>query len=210
MTSLLDASFAPHFARTLLEIGAVQINTKNPYTWASGKKFPIYCDNRRLLSHPFFRAEVKRALIESIKRHFATPQAIAAVATAGLPYGVLVADELGLPFMYVRSKAKAHGLGKQIEGHLLPAQKILLFDDLVSTGRSALDAAAVLEAEEQQLIGTVALFSYGLPSADKAFRKAGLLLYVLCGYEELLKVALEKKYISFQTKTHLDQLFLNE
>ena len=207
MISLLSSSFAPRFAHILLDIKAIQINTKKPYTWASGKQFPIYCDNRRLLSEVVLREEVKEALITSLPRHFAQLAAIAAVATAAIPYGMMLADAMRLPFGYVRPKSKAHGLGQQIEGRLSTRDPLILFEDLVSTGGSCLSAAATLQAHNYSLLGIVALFSYNLSTQRRALCEANLPLYVLCRYEDLLEVAQTRGLISDEEHHRFSTLF---
>ena len=189
MTALFKASFARRFAEILLDVKAVQINTKKPYTWSSGKKFPIYCDNRRLLSEVSAREEVKKMLIQGVSANFSKLRAIAAVATAGIPYGAMMADALRLPFGYLRPEPKAHGLGKRIEGNLSTSDPVLLFEDLVSTGGSLCSAAAALQEAGYRVIGAVALFSYNLGSQVDVTAEVGCPLYLLTRFEELVPVA---------------------
>lgn len=204
---LLNTDFTPRFARILLDTEAVQINTEKPYTWTSGKTFPIYCDNRRLLAYPDLRKEIKRALIKGLQKHFPTLKAVAAVATAGIPYGMLIADELGLPFGYVRPEAKKHGLRKQIEGDIKPHQPLVLVEDHVSTGSSSLTAAAALQQAQHNLLGIVALFSYGLPRQTQALAAANMRLYVLCRYKDLLEVAKQTQHLSSEEFLSLSKIF---
>src|SRR5690554_1524874 len=147
-------------AEKLLQIKALQFNLDNPYTWASGWKSPIYCDNRKVLSYPFIRDYVKSELANMILEHFGDAEVIAGVATAGIPHGALVADLIKLPFIYVRDKAKGHGLGNQIEGVLEPGQKVVVIEDLVSTGKSSLNAVEALREAGAEVIGMCSLFTY--------------------------------------------------
>ena len=211
-TSARLSSSARAFATILLESGSVQLNTKRLYTWTSGRQFPIYCDNRRLLSYVGHRADIKRMLVDSVSEHFAAPiDAIAAVATAGLPYGTLVADALELPFAYVRSASKTHGLKRQIEGDLEPKRRLVLIEDHISTGGSALRAAQALQAAGHTVVGVLGLFSYGLPSQKVNFEKANVPLHVLSSYQELLKVAQEEgKYFDPSELDYLVHVFDGE
>ena len=179
-----------HFAQKLLQISAVQINAQNPFTWASGWKSPVYCDNRILLAHPHVRDFVKSELANMILEHFPDADCIAGVATAGIPHGVLAADLLKLPFVYVRAKPKEHGKGNQIEGGLEKGWKVVVVEDLVSTGGSSLQAVEALRAAGADVVGLCALFTYGFPVATKAFEEAGVPLYTISNYNALLEIAL--------------------
>ncbi|MEP6711769.1 MAG: orotate phosphoribosyltransferase [Ferruginibacter sp.] len=183
-------------AEKLLKINAVQLNTETPYTWASGWKSPIYCDNRRVLSYPYERDFIKSELCSIIFEKFPEADCIAGVATAGIAWGALAADQLKLPYMYVRPAPKAHGMGNQIEGAYEKGQKILVIEDLVSTGKSSLQVCDVLKKAGLQIAGMVSIFNYGFPEAVNAFKSAGIPLFSLCNYEVLINLAIEKRLIS--------------
>ncbi|TRX49832.1 orotate phosphoribosyltransferase [Fulvivirga sp. M361] len=182
-------------ASLLLDIEAIKLNIRNPFTWSSGWLSPIYCDNRLSLSYPEARSSIKNALAEAIKEHYPSAEAIAGVATAGIPQGALVADLLGLPFIYVRSKPKGHGMGNMIEGKVTPGQKVVIIEDLVSTGGSSLKAADALKSVNFEVLGMAAIFTYGFHLADENFREAGIPLVCLSNYQYLLEEALKRKYI---------------
>ena len=184
---------AKEVASDLLEIGAIKLNPNKPFTWASGWKSPIYCDNRRSLSFPAVRSKIKKALSLVISNSFSGIDAIAGVATAGIPQGVLVADELGLPFLYVRSKSKRYGLQNMIEGKLEKGQKIVLIEDLVSTGRSSLAAADALRKAEANIVGMTAIFTYGFPLAEENFESKNVELIVLSNYDHVLDHAQDER-----------------
>ncbi|MCB9235325.1 MAG: orotate phosphoribosyltransferase [Bacteroidia bacterium] len=186
---------AANIAAELLKIQAVKLNPENPYTWASGWRSPIYCDNRQALSFPELRSEIKSQLAQLIRERFPSVEGIAGVATAGIPHGALVADELGLPFIYIRSKPKGHGLTNQVEGRITPGAAYVLVEDLISTGGSVLAAAEGLENAGGDVIGVVSVFSYGFPQADQAFEKAGIRYASLTNLEDLLQKAVEINYI---------------
>ena len=179
----------------LLDIGAIKLNVKKPYTWSSGWLSPIYCDNRLSLSYPDTRDYIKEKLAALAREKFPDAKAIAGVATAGIPQGTLVADVLHLPFIYVRSKSKGHGLGNMIEGKITKKQKVIVVEDLVSTGNSSLKAAEALKNSRFNVLGILAIFSYGFDIADYNFAAAGLPLYTLSSYADMLKVAREKGII---------------
>lgn len=189
-----------HFAEKLLQIKALQINLQNPYTWASGWRSPVYCDNRKTLSYPHVRDFVKSEMANMVFEHFPDAEVIAGVATAGIPHGALVADLLKLPFIYVRSKPKEHGMGNQIEGVLEAGQKVVVIEDLVSTGKSSLQVVDVLKELGAEVIGMCALFTYGFPAAAEAFEKVNLPLYTISNYEALMEVAEEKGLIKGEEK----------
>ena len=161
-----------HFAEKLLQIKALQVNLQQPYTWASGWRSPVYCDNRKVLSYPHVRDFVKSELANMVLEHFSDAEVIAGVATAGIAHGVMAADLLKLPFIYVRSKPKEHGMGNQIEGHMEPGKKVVVIEDLVSTGKSSLQVVDALREAGAEVIGMCALFTYGFPVAEAAFEKA--------------------------------------
>ena len=185
-----------HFAEKLLQIKALQVNLQNPYTWASGWRSPVYYDNRKTLSYPHVRDFVKSELANMVLEHFPDAEVIAGVATAGIPHGVMAADLLKLPFIYVRSKPKEHGMGNQIEGVLEKGQKVVVIEDLVSTGKSSLETVEVLRAAGADIIGMCALFTYGFVAADEAFEKAGVPLKTISNYQALMEVAEEQKLLA--------------
>lgn len=178
-------------AGQLLKIGAIKLNLEQPFTWASGWKSPIYCDNRLSLSYPEVRSFIKKALATSIKKNHPEVECIAGVATAGIPQGALVAEELGLPFIYVRSKPKGHGMENMIEGKVVEGQKVVVLEDLVSTGGSSLKATADLRNVGIQVLGMVAIFTYGFDLADQNFEKAGVTLNCLSNYSALIQQAID-------------------
>lgn len=194
-----------YFAEKLLQISALKINPQNPYTWASGWKSPVYCDNRKVLSHTFVRDFVKSELANMVLEHFPDAEAIAGVATAGIAHGVMAADLLKLPFVYVRSKPKEHGMGNQVEGDLQPGKKVVVIEDLISTGKSSLEVVEVLRAAGTEVIGMCGLFTYGFPQADAAFEKAGVPLYTISNYNALMEVVTEQKLIDETQSASLAQ-----
>src|ERR1044072_5699873 len=193
-------NFAPHMsnisekqvAEKLLQVQAVKLRPAEPFTWASGWKSPIYCDNRKLLSFPYVRDYIKSELSNMVFSDFPEAAVIAGVATAGIPHGALVADQLKLPFIYVRSKPKEHGMGNQIEGELQTGQKVVVVEDLVSTGKSSLQAAEAIRAAGGEVIGMCALFTYAFPAAAEAFEKAGVPLHTISDYNALLEVGTDQ------------------
>ncbi|MFK8162086.1 MAG: orotate phosphoribosyltransferase [Lewinella sp.] len=195
-------STAANIARRLLEAGAVKLQPATPFTWASGLRSPIYCDNRVLLSYPAIRTEVIDGLVE-LATGFEDIEGIAGVATAGIPHGALLADRLNLPFVYIRSKAKEHGRQNQIEGRVTPGQRYLVVEDLISTGGSSLKAIDALKAAGGNVIGAVAIFSYEFPAAVRAFAQADIQLATISGYETLLVEAANSAYISNEEATAL-------
>lgn len=182
-------------AEKLLQIKALQINIEKPYTWASGWKSPIYCDNRKILSYPFVRDYVKSELANMILEEFEDAEVIAGVATAGIPHGALVADLIKLPFVYVRDKAKGHGLGNQIEGVIKEGQKVVVIEDLVSTGKSSLKAVDALRKVGAEVIGMCSLFTYEFPQSKEALENANVELKSISHYSALLEVALKQEII---------------
>ncbi len=187
----------------LLQIEAIKINMENPYSWSSGWKSPIYCDNRISLSYPNIRNFIKEELSNLVKNKFMAVDSIAGVATAGIPQGVLVADCLDLPFLYVRSKPKEHGLSNQIEGRAVAGQNVVVIEDLVSTGGSSMKAIDALRNANMEVLGMASIFSYGFKQAAELFLKNHVISYSLCNYEILIEVALEKGYIK---KSEVDRL----
>lgn len=184
------------FALKLLQIKAIKLQPNNPFTWASGWKSPFYCDNRKTLSYPTLRTFVKLEFAHIIQEQFPEVEAIAGVATGAIPQGALVSDVLNLPFVYVRSKPKNHGLENLIEGELRPGTKVVVLEDLVSTGGSSLKAVEALRKYGCEVIGMVASYTYGFPEAKKAFKDAGVQLYTLTDYDHVVAEALETGYIA--------------
>lgn len=200
---------AREVAEYLLEIKAVVLKPEEPFTWASGLKSPIYCDNRKTLSYPKVRTYIKTAFADILAEEFAGCEVIAGVATAGIPHGALVADVLNKPFVYVRDKAKAHGMENQIEGKLGKNQKVLLIEDLISTGGSSLKAVEALRAAGAEVLGLGAIFTYGFPKSVTAFKQAKCKFFTLSDYPTLLEVALHNDYIKKQEKETLLQWYQN-
>lgn len=188
-----------------MQIKALQINLQKPYTWASGWKSPVYCDNRKVLSYPYVRDFVKSELANMILDRFPDAEVIAGVATAGIAIGVMAADLLKLPFIYVRAKPKEHGMGNQIEGVLEKGQKVVVIEDLISTGKSSLQVVDVLRQEGAEVLGMCGLFTYGFPVADEAFAKAGVPLYTISNYSALMEVGEEQKLTTPEQKATLEQ-----
>ncbi|WP_296698686.1 orotate phosphoribosyltransferase [Algoriphagus sp.] len=201
---ILDSSVAAEVADKLLEIQAIRLQPDSPFTWASGWKSPIYCDNRLSLSFPEVRNLIKNQLVKSVIHNFPGAEAIAGVATAGIPQGALIANDLDLPFIYVRSKAKGHGMENMIEGKVTQGQKVVVVEDLVSTGGSSLKAVEDLRKAGFEVLGMVAIFSYGFEIAATNFKNANVKLICLSHYEALLPRAIEKKYITGETLKSLE------
>lgn len=176
-------------ARRLLEIGAVKLRPDAPFTWSSGWQSPIYCDNRLTLSYPDLRGFIKRGLSNLLSLHFPMAETVAGVATAGIPQGALVADALNLPFVYVRAKPKGHGMENLIEGKVPEGRKVVIIEDLVSTGGSSLKAAEALRNSGAEVLGMLSIFTYGFPLADKNFQEAGLPLFSMSHYGWLVDEA---------------------
>ena len=184
------------FASKLLKIKAIKLQPNNPFTWASGWKSPFYCDNRKTLSFADLRNFVKLELVHAILEHFPEAEAVAGVATGAIAQGALVDDELCLPFAYVRSKPKDHGMGNLIEGELPKGAKVVVVEDLISTGGSSLKAVEAIRQAGCEVVGMVASYTYGFPIAEKAFADAGVKLVTLTDYENVVAEALETGYIS--------------
>ncbi len=179
-------------ANMLLQINTIKVQPSNPFTWASGWKAPIYCDNRKILSFPEVRGFIRDKFAEIIGAKYPGAEVIAGVATGAIAHGVLVAEKLNLPFIYIRSAPKGHGLENLIEGDLKPGQKVVIIEDLVSTGGSSLKAAQAVMDYGAEVLGMVAIFSYGFQQATENFAKAGLELTALSQYDVLIKTAIEK------------------
>ncbi len=179
-------------ADKLLQASAVRLNLENPFTWASGWKSPIYCDNRKVLSFPYIRDFIKSELCNVIFEKFPDADLLAGVATAGIAWGAMAADQLKLPFVYVRPKPKEHGLGNQIEGYFEKGQKTVIIEDLVSTGKSSLQVVDVLKQQGLDIAGMVSIFTYGFPVAAEAFEKASVPYFPLTNYPTLIELAMEK------------------
>ncbi len=184
------------FAAKLLNVKAIKLQPTNPFTWASGWKSPFYCDNRKTLSFPDLRTFVKVELTRTILENFPEAEAVAGVATGAIAQGALVADALGLPFAYVRSKAKDHGMANLIEGELQPGTKVVVVEDLISTGGSSLKAVEALRAAGYEVVGMVASYTYGFPIAEQAFADANVKLITLTNYEAVVAEALRTGYIA--------------
>lgn len=189
-------TLASQIAADLLDIQAVYLKPEDPFVWASGIKSPIYTDNRITLSYPETRTLIEDGFVETIKANYPDVEVIAGTATAGIPHGAIIADKMNLPFAYIRTKPKDHGAGNQIEGRVTKGQKMVIIEDLISTGGSVLDAAAAAIREGVEVLGVVAIFTYELPKAQANFEKAGVKLLTLSNYSELIKVAKVKGYIN--------------
>lgn len=183
------------FASRLMKVKAIKLQPENPFTWASGWKSPFYCDNRKTLSYPDLRNYVKLELVHAVLENFPEAEAVAGVATGAIAQGALVADELNLPFVYVRSKPKDHGLENLIEGELKPGMKVVVVEDLISTGGSSLKAVEAIRKNCCEVVGMVASYTYGFDVAKKAFEEAGVELITLTDYDHVVEQAKETGYI---------------
>jgi orotate phosphoribosyltransferase len=190
-------------AGKLLQAQAIKLSPQQPFTWASGWKSPIYCDNRRVLSFPFIRDFVKSELCNLVFEKFPEAELLAGVATAGIAWGAMTADQLKLPYIYVRPKPKEHGLGNQIEGFYEPGQKTVVIEDLISTGKSSLQVVDVLKNAGVEVIGMVSIFTYGFTIATEAFAKAGVPYHSLTNYPALLELSVEKGTLDPATQSVL-------
>lgn len=202
---IFDPKIASAVAQRLLEIEAIRLQPTKPFTWASGWKSPIYCDNRLSLSYPAVRSFIKHYLQDAIQKNFANIEAVAGVATAGIPQGALLADAMNLPFLYVRSSPKGHGMENMIEGKVTPGQKVVVVEDLVSTGGSSLKAVTDLKAAGFEVLGMVAIFTYGFDVAAENFKKAGVELVCLSDYSSMLPQAIANNYIDQNTLASLQE-----
>ena len=194
---------AAQIANSLLQVKAIKLNNDEPFTWASGLRSPIYCDNRKTLSYPKIRTYIRQELAKAIMDKFGDVDVIAGVATAGIPQGALVAQELGLPFVYVRSSKKEHGMTNQIEGVLNKGQSVVVIEDLVSTGKSSINAVIALREAGAKVKGMAAIFSYGLPVANKNLKDAACPLVTLSDYNSLIKEAVENDFINDEDRDSL-------
>jgi orotate phosphoribosyltransferase len=202
---IFDPKIASAVAQRLLEIEAIRLQPTKPFTWASGWKSPIYCDNRLSLSYPSVRSFIKHYLQDVLQKNFPKIEAVAGVATAGIPQGALLADAMNLPFLYVRSSPKGHGMENMIEGKVTPGQKVVVVEDLVSTGGSSLKAVADLKAAGFEVLGMVAIFTYGFDVAAENFKKAGVELICLSDYSSMLPQAIANNYIDQNTLASLEE-----
>lgn len=193
---IFNNNTAQKTAELLLQINAIKLNTENYFTWASGWKSPIYCDNRLVLSFPAIRNYIKNEFAKQIENQFGKPDVIAGVATGAIGIGILVAEELGLPFVYVRPEAKKHGRQNQVEGFLQKGQNVVVVEDLISTGGSSLMAVEALRNEGANVKGMAAIFTYGFDISKDNFKKANIDVYTLSDYSTLLSKAIEKKYVT--------------
>ena len=193
---IFNQKIAQQTAESLLQINAIKLNPKNPFTWASGWQSPIYCDNRVALSYPDIRTNLCQWVSSEIRSNYDSDIIIAGVATGAIGIGMLVAQELGLPFIYVRPEPKKHGRKNQIEGKLDSGQKVVVIEDLISTGKSSLNAVNALREAKSEVLGMLALFTYGFPQAALAFEEADVKLQTLCDYSQLLNVALSQNKIT--------------
>ncbi|WP_299361092.1 orotate phosphoribosyltransferase [Winogradskyella sp.] len=202
---ILNKETAKKTAEVLLQINAIKLQPNNPFTWASGWKSPIYCDNRIVLSYPLIRNYIRETMAKHIEAHYGKPDVIAGVATGAIGIGALVAEYLNLPFVYVRPEAKKHGRKNQIEGQITKGQSVVVIEDLISTGKSSLNAVAALREAEVNIKGMVAIFTYGFDVAAKNFDDAKIELYTLGNYENLLEQALDTNYITQKEQDILAQ-----
>lgn len=200
---IFNKDTAEKTAELLLQINAIKLNPENPFTWASGWKSPIYCDNRLILSFPIIRNYVRDEFAKNIEKQFGKPDVIAGVATGAIGIGILVAESLGLPFVYVRPEPKKHGRQNQVEGFLQKGQNVVVVEDLISTGNSSLMAVEALRNEGANIKGMAAIFTYGFSVAEQNFKNANIDLFTLSNYENLLNLALQKQYISEDQQTAL-------
>ena len=203
-------TLAKDIARDLLDIKAVYLKPNEPFTWASGIKSPIYTDNRITLSYPETRTLIEDGFVETIKKEFPDVEVIAGTATAGIPHGAIIADKMNLPFAYIRSKPKDHGAGNQIEGRVVKGQKMVVIEDLISTGGSVLEAVTAAKREGADVLGVAAIFTYELPKATANFEEAGVKLVTLSNYSDLIKIAKVQGYIDADGLTLLKKFKENQ
>jgi orotate phosphoribosyltransferase len=190
-------------AEKLLQVEAVKLRPQSPFTWASGWKSPIYCDNRKVLGYPYIREFVKSEMCNVIFSEFPDAEYLAGVATAGIAWGAMAADQLKLPYMYVRPKPKDHGMGNQIEGFFEPGKKVLVIEDLISTGKSSLQTVEVLRNAGLEVEGMVSIFTYGFAVADEAFKAAAVRYISLTNYSSLIELAIEKGIVTEEEQSLL-------
>lgn len=199
----MNSQISKNVAQALLQIKAIKLNPTNYFTWASGWHSPIYCDNRKILSYPEIRNMVARSFAEIIRERYPEATMIAGVATGAIAHGILAAEELGMPFIYVRSAPKSHGMTNQIEGEFKKGDKVVVIEDLISTGGSSLAAVQALRDAGCEVLGMVAIFTYGFPTAENNFKEAACVLDTLSNYETLIDIAVQENYI---LPDHLDTL----
>ncbi|SFC77595.1 orotate phosphoribosyltransferase [Flavobacterium phragmitis] len=202
---IFNKDTAEKTAELLLQINAIKLNPENPFTWASGWKSPIYCDNRLILSFPSIRNYVRDEFAKNIEKQFGKPDVIAGVATGAIGVGILVAESLGLPFVYVRPEPKKHGRQNQVEGFLQKGQNVVVVEDLISTGKSSLMAVEALRNEGANIKGMAAVFTYGFSVAEENFKEANVDLFTLSNYENLLDLAVQKQYITEDQQSTLQE-----
>jgi orotate phosphoribosyltransferase len=202
---IFNKDTAEKTAELLLQINAIKLNPKNPFTWASGWKSPIYCDNRLTLSFPAIRNYIREEFSKNIEKQFGKPDVIAGVATGAIGIGMLVAEYMGLPFVYVRPEPKKHGRQNQVEGFLQKGQNVVVVEDLISTGNSSLLAVQAIKDAGANVKGMVAIFTYGFDIAEENFKNANVDLYTLSNYQNLLNLAVAKKYITEEEQTALKE-----
>ena len=200
---IYDIEIGKQVAKTLLQINAIILQAENPFTWASGWKSPIYCDNRKILSFPESRTFIRQSLVSVIQKKYGSSNLIAGVATGAIAHGALVAEEMGLPFIYVRSAKKGHGKQNMIEGTYTSGQSVIVIEDLISSGKSSLEAVDALQKEGLNVKGLISIFTYGFDAATKNFKKADCEFISLCNYSTLLQEAVKQEYIN---KTDLETL----
>ena len=191
-----DIEIGKQVAKTLLQINAIILEAENPFTWASGWKSPIYCDNRKILSFPESRTFIRQSLANVIQKQYGSSNLIAGVATGAIAHGALVAEEMGLPFIYVRSEKKGHGKQNMIEGAYTSGQSVIVIEDLISSGKSSLEAVETLREEGLNVKGLISIFTYGFNAATENFKKADCEFISLCNYSTLLQEAVKQEYIN--------------
>ncbi|MDX5585521.1 MAG: orotate phosphoribosyltransferase [Aureibaculum sp.] len=206
---IFDKNIAKKTAELLLQIKAIKLNPDNPFTWASGWNSPIYCDNRITLSYVAIRNYLRQNLAKIVEEKYGKPDVIAGVATGAIAIGVLIAEELGIPFVYVRPEPKKHGRQNQIEGYIEKGQNVVIIEDLISTGKSSLNAVKALNEQDVKVKGMVAIFSYGFEFADKNFKDANVELTTLSDYNHLLEQAIETNYIAQKDLKTLENWRIN-
>ena len=202
---ILDVQIGKQVAKTLLQINAIILQTEKPFTWASGWKSPIYCDNRKILSFPESRTYIRQSLVSIIKKQYRNSNLIAGVATGAIAHGALVAEEMGLPFIYIRSSSKGHGKQNQIEGAYHERQSVIVVEDLISSGKSSLEAVNALRKEGLDVKGLISIFTYGFDEASDNFKKADCEFVSLCDYATLLQEAVKQDYIKESNLEILEQ-----